>query len=96
MQLAAESLFDIGNHILAGHFNVHPTTYEDVVERLADQGVISPELREKLRGLGGFRNILVHEYVDVDLGRVHRFLQEGLEDFIDFADHVESFLDDQT
>lgn len=93
LQLAAETLFDIGNHILAGHFNVHPATYEDVIEQLADQGVISSELRDRLRGLGGFRNVLVHEYVDVDLNRVHRFLQEGLEDFVDFADQIESFLD---
>lgn len=95
LQLAAETLFDIGNHVLAGHFNVHPDSYEDVVEHLADQGVISADLRERLRGLGGFRNILVHEYLDVDLARVHEFLQEGLDDFAEFANQVESFLQEQ-
>lgn len=67
-----------------------------MIEQLADHGVISSELRDRLRGLGGFRNVLVHEYVAVDLDRVHRFLQEGLEDFIDFADQVESFLEAQS
>ena len=96
LQLAAETLFDIGNHLLAGHFNVHPGNYEDVIEQLANQGVVTADLRERLRGLGGFRNILVHEYLEVDLERVHEFLQNGLNDFSDFADQVEAFLAKQS
>lgn len=93
LQLAAEALFDIGNHILAGHFNVHPSDYEDVLERLAGQGVISPPLREKLRGLGGFRNVLVHGYLDIDEGRVYGSLQDELDAFDDFAVEIEAFLE---
>lgn len=29
LQLAAEALLDVGNHLLVGHFNVHPTDCED-------------------------------------------------------------------
>lgn len=93
LQLAAEAVFDVGNHVLAGEFNVHPDDYEGVIQKLADQEVISRELRERLRGLGGFRNILVHEYLEVDVGRVHDFLQEGLDDFILYAEEIEEFLE---
>jgi len=63
LQVAAEALFDIGNHILAGHFHAAPKDYEDITRLLADRGVLTAELAAKLKGLGGFRNILVHECV---------------------------------
>ncbi len=92
LHLAAEAVFDIGNHTLAGHFNVHPTDYEDVLTRLADHGVISSNLRETLRGLGGFRNILVHGYMDLDLARVYDSLHQELGAFNAFAEEIEVFL----
>ncbi|MGH7820581.1 MAG: DUF86 domain-containing protein, partial [Candidatus Binatia bacterium] len=61
LQLAAELLFDVGNHVLTAHFGVSAKDYEDVLEQLAAQGVIDTALRERFRGLGGFRNILVHD-----------------------------------
>ena len=92
LQLAAEAVFDVGNHILAGRFNVHASDYEDIIRRLAEQGVLSEPLRQRLEGLGGFRNVLVHEYLEIDAGRVLEFLHQGLDDFVAFADEVEAFL----
>lgn len=92
LQLAAECLFDLGNHLLAARFNAHATTYEDVPERLNTQGVISDELRERLRGLGGFRNLLVRDYLRVDPARVATYLREELGVFDEFADQLERFV----
>lgn len=92
LQLAAEAVFDIGNHLLAGHFNVHATDYEDVIRRLGEQSVISQGLQERLKGLGGFRNILVHGYLQIDEARVHDFLQMELGTFGKFAHEIEVFL----
>lgn len=92
LQLAAETLFDIGNHILAGQFNLSPPTYEEIPQKLLEQGVISEELRGRLQGLGGLRNILVHDYLEVDHGQLHGFLREELDCFESFAEEVEGFL----
>lgn len=92
LQLAAEALLDSGNHVLVAHFNVSPSDYEDVIAQLGEQGVLTPALRDRLRGLGGFRNILVHGYVDIDRGRVYDTLHAELEDLIAFADELEAFL----
>ncbi len=54
LQLAAETVFDIGNHLLAGHFNLHASDYEDVLDRLAAQGVITAQLRERAAWVGRF------------------------------------------
>lgn len=92
LHLAAEAMFDVGNHVLAGALNVHATDYEDVIRHLGEQGVISSELRARLRGLGGFRNVLVHGYLEIDVGRVYEYLTTRLDDFAKFAQEVEAWL----
>ena len=88
LQLAAETVFDIGNHILSGYFQVAPQDYESILDFLLERGVISQDLREKLKGLGGFRNILVHEYISIDRKKIFQELKTGLDDFNRFIEEI--------
>jgi uncharacterized protein YutE (UPF0331/DUF86 family) len=45
LQLAAEVLFDIGNHILSAHFGVSAQDYEDILEQLSKEKVKDPQAR---------------------------------------------------
>lgn len=81
LQLAAEIALDIGNHVLSAHFGVSARDYEDVLAQLAASGVIDAELRERFRGLGGFRNLLVHGYLKLDPERVAQVLADAPERF---------------
>lgn len=92
LQLAAQALFDVGNHVLAGAFALRPKDYGEVAPELMRRGVIGSALEQRLRGLAGFRNLLVHEYIAVDPVRVRELLQTKLGDFIEFADSVEAWL----
>ncbi len=92
LQLAAEIAFDVGNHILSAHFGVSAKDYEDIVAQLGAVGVIDPSLRERLKGLGGFRNILVHGYLRVDPDRVREALGAAPGQFADFAAAVRQWL----
>ncbi len=92
LQLGAQSVLDIGAHVLAGHFAVRPADYEDVIRQLAAHGVISSDLENRLRGLCGFRNILVHGYRQIDEAKVYEFLQHDSAVFRDFAKVVEAWL----
>jgi uncharacterized protein YutE (UPF0331/DUF86 family) len=53
-----------------------------VLERAGD---LSPELAERLRGWAGLRNILVHEYLDIDHAVAHHAIQAELLDLEEFA-----------
>lgn len=88
LQLAAETVFDIGNHILSGYFQVAAQDYEGVLDLLLEKRVISQGLRRRLKGLGGFRNILVHEYISINRGKVFQELQDGLDDFDAFVEEI--------
>jgi len=45
------------------------------------------------RHLTGFRNVLVHGYLDVDLDLLHRLLSQRLGDFESFAAQVETSIE---
>ena len=48
----------------------------------------------RFRRIAGFRNVLVHDYIEVDLAVVSRVLGENLDDFEEFARLVERHLDE--
>lgn len=72
---AASVIFDVADHILAGHFGDYAQTYGESLTKLHERGVLSVGLYEQIKGLGGFRNILIHAYLEIDpqeeIGRAH-------------------------
>jgi uncharacterized protein YutE (UPF0331/DUF86 family) len=93
LQLGAEILLDIGNHILATRYSVYPDTYEEILTDLLQEGVIDLELRERLQGLGKFRNILVHDYLRLDPDRVLEFHGRAPRDFGEFSLAIRRWLE---
>jgi uncharacterized protein YutE (UPF0331/DUF86 family) len=55
--------------------------------------VIDEALRNRLNGLGGFRNVLVHGYLRVDADKVADHLVKAPADFSDFARAVRDRLE---
>lgn len=92
LQLAIEAVFDIGTHCLAGLGLRRPERYADILPALAEGGVIHQETAEELRNLAGFRNLLVHDYIRIDRGRVHRFLASRLGGLRRFAADIADYL----
>lgn len=92
LQVAAEAPFDAGTHILAAEFGETVDEYRQIPQRLLVRGVLSAEVAERLKGLAGFRNVLVHEYARIDLQRVHAGL-DRLADLDAFVADVERWLE---
>jgi uncharacterized protein YutE (UPF0331/DUF86 family) len=90
---AATIVFDVADHILAGHFGVYAETYEESLGAIKDRAVISEELYRDIKGLGGFRNILVHRYLDINPDEVFESFQKGLVVFPAFAREILAWLD---
>lgn len=90
---AAELVFDIANHILSARFATYPETYEESLKLLAEKRVISRALYDRLRGFGGFRNVLVHRYRAIDPGAVLENFRKSLQVVPAFAAEVLAWLD---
>jgi uncharacterized protein YutE (UPF0331/DUF86 family) len=91
LQICARNALDVATHLVAGAGRDAPD-YASAIDRLGDLGVLPRPFADRFRPMAGFRNILVHGYLDVDVGRLHRVLNEHLDDFLEFAAHVERHL----
>lgn len=92
LQLGAEILLDIGTHILGAQYGISPADYKDILEQLGQQGILNRPLRERLKGVAGFRNILVHDYIRLDPDKVLAVFAQAPADFSDFALAIRDWL----
>jgi len=86
-------LANLRRHHLAAASGLDAPDYATAIDRLAELSVLPAEFASRLRPIAGFRNVLVHGYLQVDLGIVQRVLREGLPDLDEFARHVEAHLE---
>lgn len=93
LQIASQCVLDIGNHIIAEMSLPLPSANDEIINTLSRAGTISQELAERLAGIGGFRNVLVHDYLELDHGRIFHEHLERLNDFRDFAAEIIKFFD---
>jgi uncharacterized protein YutE (UPF0331/DUF86 family) len=80
LQLAIEALLDVGSHVIAELELGTIETYSDIPQLLADRGYVDAVLANQWIKMIGFRNVLVHEYLDVDRKIVYDVLQHHLGD----------------
>ncbi|HEX5043647.1 MAG TPA: DUF86 domain-containing protein [Candidatus Polarisedimenticolaceae bacterium] len=92
LQLCAQNVLDVATHLAASAGHDVPD-YASALDRLQELGVLSPEFVQRFRGIAGFRNVLVHGYLEVDLRVLHTVLEERFDDFGTFARLVRRYLD---
>jgi uncharacterized protein YutE (UPF0331/DUF86 family) len=85
LQLAIQVVLDISNHIVADDRLGAVEEYRDAIRLLGQNGFLQMELAQRLMPMAGLRNILVHDYLAVDRGKIYDLLQDCLEDFQHFA-----------
>jgi uncharacterized protein YutE (UPF0331/DUF86 family) len=88
LQRAIQNVLDLGSHLLADRGKV-VAEYSEIFSTLAQEGVIPADLGERVRGLGGFRNVIIHDYVELDLDRVAGFVNDRLDDLRALAQHID-------
>ena len=93
LQLCAQNAIDIATH-LATAAGLDAPDYASAIDRLTGMNVLPAAFGARFRRIAGFRNVLVHDYVEVDLDVVARVLDENLDDFEVFACLVERHLDE--
>lgn len=100
VQLQAERLFeiltlvmlDICTHIVANSTELPPESYSDCIVTLAKLNVISSDNSEKFVRIIKMRNIIVHQYGQVDLELLHKGIQMLDKDFLTFKEEVIKWL----
>lgn len=80
LHLAVEAVLDLANHWITDRALPTPDSNRDSFTVLERAGELPSDLAERLRGWAAFRNVLVHEYLEIDHEVAFRAIQEELGD----------------
>jgi len=91
LEILIQNLLDIGAHLLASEIKNDWEDYGEVILKLGKHGVIPQEFSDQIKGMAGLRNILIHEYLRIDLNKLFDYLKYRLEDFIQFIRYIREY-----
>jgi uncharacterized protein YutE (UPF0331/DUF86 family) len=91
LQRAAEQVIDLANHVIRKGKLGLPKESKESFEILATAKVIPQELADKLKGMVGFRNIMVHQYQEMDIKIMMDVIEHRIDDLVVFTTHVMEF-----
>ncbi len=87
-----ESMMDVGNLMIDGFIMRDPGSYEDIIDILIDEKVVSTEMEAPLKAVVGLRKMLVREFTEVDVQEVVNVLTTTLPALKQFSPAVNSYL----
>lgn len=93
IQTAVEGCANVAEHIIFGLNLGHPENTKGLFPILYKERIIEEDLAKKLSNAVGLRNILVHQYRDVDISILVDSATVGLDDLREFAKKVNEFLE---
>lgn len=88
LEILIQNLLDIGANLLASEIKNDWEDYSDVILKLGKHGIIPKEFSDQIKGMAGLKNILVHEYMKIDLKKLFDYLNFRLEDFVEFIKYI--------
>ena len=86
-------LIDVNYHIVKEVGGYAPTGYSESFRDMGQLKILPNDFAYKLVDVGGFRNILVHDYDEIDESQVYANIKACLEDVPKYMKCVKDFLD---
>lgn len=87
-----ESIIDVGNSMIDGFIMRDPGSYDDIIDIMTDEKVITPEMDAPLKRVIGLRKSLVRDFMKMDHGSILEVLDGALAELKAFGPKVEHYL----
>lgn len=94
LQVLIESVIGIARYCLSGKYGTSVSKSREAFDELRSRGDLDHGSYEKMMKIIGFRNVLVHDYLDVEIKVLHSIMEHKSYTFlIDYAKKVISELE---
>lgn len=93
--MTIESIIDVGNDMIDGFIMRDPGSYEDIIDILLDEKVISSQHAEGLKEIISYRKELVQNYLQVNHERILQSFTNYKEILNEFPEKVRKYLDEE-
>jgi uncharacterized protein YutE (UPF0331/DUF86 family) len=87
-----EAILDVGNMMIDGFIMRDPGSYEDIIDILLDEAVITAEMHQAYKNLIPFRKMTVQQYINVDHVRLRESFEKDMPSLKQFSGKVRSYL----
>lgn len=88
-----ESVVDVGNMIIDGFVMRDPGSYQDVIDILEMEKVISPTSKDEISNTLPTRQWFVRNYTDINHAEVKRIFMENIHAYQNFKNDVDIFIE---
>ncbi len=92
LERAVGRMIDINYHVITTSGHPPPADYHTSFLKLGEIGVLDAEFARRIARAAGLRNRLVHDYVDLDPGKVFDALGDALRDVPVYLARVNQFV----
>src|SRR5690554_2278635 len=90
-----DSVLTVGNAMIDGFIMRDPGSYEDIIDILLDEKVITEDMAEQFKTFLPYQKQLVHDYVELKHQKLFDTLTNCLEAFIQFPEKIPQYLEQE-
>lgn len=87
-----ESIIDVGNSMIDGFIMRDPGSYDDIIDILLDEKVITADMESSLKEVLSLRKMLVREFMNVDHQLVAQILLKNINTLHEFPKKIDLYL----
>lgn len=87
-----ESIIDVGNSMIDGFIMRDPGSYDDIIDILTDEKVITTEMDEPMKKVIQLRKMLVRDFINIDHDILFTTLNTHVNSLKEFPIKVEHYL----
>jgi len=91
LRRSLEGILTIGSHFLS-RINTKTKDYQQIILSLGECGLIPKDFAERNKNLAGYRNRLVHVYLEITPEELYTVINQHLNDLIEFCKHYQNIL----
>lgn len=96
LQVAIQACIDIAGHIVSTFGLERPSSEtSELFKSLEKESILPESFTKKMIKITGYRNVLVHDYLEVDRHITYQNIQKRLADLSKFAKYIEEFIEKQ-
>lgn len=92
IHMTIEALLDVGNSMIDGFIMRDPGSYEDIIEILEDEKVITKEMGASYKRIIAYRKSLLQGYTNIDHAELGRVFEQEIPNLKLFSTHIRKYL----
>lgn len=92
IQTSIDAVLDTGNAMIDGFIMRDPGSFEDIIDILLDEKVITSEMAVQFKNLLPLRKKLIQDYLELDFTETSVLFEENLEAFLLYPGRIRTYL----